>query len=266
MVLSSVKPAKSINQAKEVKVESAFPIMISNPKFEDYNGQAMVTLSYDDGLNDNYELALPIHEKYSIPATFNIIGQRVIIKSFHKDFFNPFKVKDAERRGVEIAAHSYYHDIGLIDKTDEEVHFEFGETKKVLSMWCIGSPETYAVQFSKYDDRVRSIGMQYYKGIRVHGNAQNNTPPNDRYWINSAIAVTNTTTFSDVKEKIDEAIENRQWCVIMLHGIDPKKDGLYEITPSLLEEILQYINTQGREKILPVCTRDALKFTLGNQY
>ena len=255
-----------IKQAKSIRYAKVFETLINNPAFSEYNGQAMVTLSYDDGINNNYEYALPIHEQYGIPATFNIIGKRVIDKSFHNEFFDKFRVKDTERRGVEIASHSYYHDIGLTDKTDEEVHFEFSEPKKVLAECCISPPETYAVQFSKYDDRVRAIGMQYYKGIRVHGNAQNDTPPNDRFWINSAIAVTNTTTFEDVKAKIDEAITNKQWCIIMLHGIDPEKSGFYEITPTLLKEILQYINSKGREQLLPVCTRDALKFTLGNQY
>lgn len=238
---------------------------IINPTVDSFHGQALVTFSYDDGLMNNYTLALPLHEQYQIPATFNIIAGR--LTSMRGRSFRANEVLDCYRRGVEIASHSYYHDEHLTNKTDEEIHFEFGESKRVLSE-VVPDVETVAIPFSQYDERVISIAKQYYKGIRVFGSAQNDIPPSDRYLLNCRIAVGNTTVFSDIKAAIDEAVTNNKWCIIMLHGINPDANnlGTYEITPHLLEETLQYVNTFSKSVLLPINTRDALRFMLGDSY
>lgn len=253
-----IKPAIRSNQpSREIPLKQ-----IINPKETDFNGQGMVTLSYDDGRVNNFELALPLHEKYGVPATFNVIASRFD----HPLFINKSITHECHRRGVEIASHSYYHSGWLIDKTEEEIHFEFGESQRILEDIIQDTVDTFAVPFSRYDERVKAIGMQYYKGIRSFGSIQNSIPPQDRYWIYSALAIEQTTTFADIKEKIDEAIANNEWCVIMLHGVKPTPEDIYDITPTLLEQVLAYITSFDRNVLLPVNTRDALKFSLGDQY
>lgn len=240
---------------------------IQNPSEYDYRGQALVTLSYDDGLINNFYYALPLHEKYNIPATFNIIGIKQTLPQERFRFMDARKLKYCFDRGIEIASHSYYHEKELITETDEELHFEFSESIKVLEdVIGVGNVETLAVPFSKYDDRVRSIAMKYFKGVRVWGNLQNDKPPQDRYWLHSALDTQITTTFADIKSVIDDAVANNKWCVIMLHGVVPTPTTMYEITPELLEQTLQYINSFGKEALLPINTKDALRYTLGSSY
>lgn|GEM_PF-2566727 len=233
--------------------------LIRNPVYEDFKGQAMITFSYDDGWNSIYEYALPLHEKYGIPATFNIIARMVVEEKFHSQYFSPEKVIDSAKRGIEIASHSYYHDIALTEKTDEEIHFELSESKKILSELA-GDVETFAVPYSLYDDRVKNIAEQYYRGVRVFGQKLNNIPPDDVYRLYSAVAVTNKTTFEEVKQKIDEAVNKKKWIIIMFHGINPKKETYYEITPELLEQIMEYVSSFDKDYLLPINTRDALLF------
>lgn len=242
--------------------------LINNPKEKDFNGQALVTLSYDDGLNNNYDIALPLHEQYGIPCTFNVIGERTKVRTFWNNFFDWYRVRDCQVRGAEIASHSFYHRSNLTTLTDEELHNDFSKAEKILNA-VARDVETFAVPFSKYNESVKAIAKQYYKGIRVHGDLLNNIPPTNRYELNSAIAVTNETTFEDVKAVIDQAISENKWAIIMLHGINdaPQTErDYYEITPQLLEETLQYINSFDRNTLLPINTKDALKFTLGEQY
>lgn len=237
---------------------------IDNPLPADWTGQAMVTLSYDDGVRSIFYRALPLHEKHGIPATFNVISSRFA----HPSSFDQAMTKECWQRGVEIASHSHYHDEQLTTKTDEELHFEFSESKRLLNE-AIGAEvvDTIAIPFSAYDERVRSIAMQYYKGVRVYSNLQNDIPPTDRYWLYSRIAVDNTTTFEQVKARIDEAVSQKKWCIIMLHGINNDEvKGQYEISQKLLDQILSYINSFGRDVLLPINTKDALKFSLGEDY
>lgn len=223
-----------------------------------YSGQGMVTLSYDDGFKNNYTKALPLHQKYNIPLSLNIIAGNL---QKQPRFMTRFEVRDSRRRGAEIASHSYSHE-NLTTKTDAELHFEFGESLKVLSD-IVGDVETFAVPYSQYNEDIKSIGSQYYSAIRVHGDKQNDIPPSDPYWLNCAIAVRNSTTFLDVKNAIDTAVSNQKWCIIMLHGINEENDGEYEITPQLLEEILQYIASFDESQLLPVNTKDGIQL-IGN--
>ncbi len=233
---------------------------IVNPSAKDYKGQAMITFSYDDGLDTFYDFALPLHEKYGIPATDNVIAGKV------KDgaqtmYLDADQMKDMYARGVEIGSHSYSHEEGLTNLSDEDLDFELRESKAVLEQ-IVPKVQTIGIPFSMYDERVKAAVKKYYQAARNFEHLQNDIPLADKLWLHTAIAVTNETTFDQIKQRIDEAVENKQWCIIMLHGIDPDNRDLYEIKPALLEKVLAYVASLGRDKILPVNTIDGVSLAV----
>ncbi|MBP1934948.1 stalk domain-containing protein [Ammoniphilus resinae] len=232
---------------------------IVNPSAKDFNGQALITLSYDDGLDSFYDDALPLHEKYGIPATLNVITER-IKGGADSEFLDAGQIKHIYDKGIEIGSHTYSHYDPLTSNTDEDLEFELAKSKQML-LEIVPEVNSIAIPFSRYDPRVREFAKKHYKAVRVFEHKQNNLPPSDPYWLHSSIAVTNETTFAQVKARIDEAVKNKKWCIIMLHGIDPKNDELYEIKPALLEQILEYVNRLGRDKILPINTIDAVNLS-----
>jgi peptidoglycan/xylan/chitin deacetylase (PgdA/CDA1 family) len=236
---------------------------IINPAAKDFTGQAMITFSYDDGLDSFYRNALPLHEKYGIPATANIIAER-IKDGAATEFLDAGQIKDSYARGVEIGSHAYSHYDPLTSNTDDDLEFELAKSKEIL-LGIVPKVDSLAVPFSAYDNRVREFAKKHYKAVRVFEHQQNNIPPADPYWLHSAIAVTNEMTFDQIKSRIDEAVKNKTWCIIMLHGIESENDELYEIKPELLEQILQYVNQLGRQKILPVNTIDGLTLSTQKQ-
>ncbi|USG64381.1 stalk domain-containing protein [Brevibacillus ruminantium] len=236
---------------------------IINPAAKDFQGQAMITFSYDDGLDTFYENALPLHEKYGIPATLNVIAER-IKNGANTEFLDADQIKDSYARGVEIGSHAYSHYDPLTSNNDEDLEFELSKSKEIL-LGIVPKVDTIAIPFSAYDNRVREVAKKYYKGVRVFEHQQNHIPPDDPYWLHTAIAVTNETTFDQIKARIDEAVKNKQWCIIMLHGIKTENDELYEIKPELLKRTLEYVNHLGREKILPVNTIDGLTISAQKQ-
>lgn len=235
---------------------------IVNPVVADYTGQALVTLSYDDGLLNNYELALPLHEKYGIPATFNVVGQRVIIPSFWGRHMNNEQILDAYNRGIEIASHGYYHyqNEGLTSKTDEGVHYELSQSKTVLeNIIGIGNVETIAFPYGEYDERIKNIAINYYNGARTSDVGIETIPPIDSYALRTAYVILNTSSFAHVKNAIDSAVASKKWCILMFHGINDDRETLYETSTDILEQVLEYIANHGRNKLLPINTKDALK-------
>lgn len=233
---------------------------IVNPSAKDFKGQAMITFSYDDGLDTFYDFALPLHEKYGIPATDNIIAGR-IKDGARTMFLDADQIKDMYTRGVEIGSHSYSHVDGLTTLSDEDLDFELRESKAVLEQ-IVPKVQTIGIPFSMYDERVKAAVKKYYKAARNFEHLQNDIPPADKLWLHTAIAVTNETTFDQIKQRIDQAVKNKNWCIIMLHGIDPDNRDLYEIKPALLEEVLAYVANLGRDKILPVNTIDGVSLAV----
>ncbi|MFM1652906.1 stalk domain-containing protein [Brevibacillus sp. B_LB10_24] len=229
---------------------------IVNPAASDFHGQGMITFSYDDGLDSFYDRALPLHEKFGMPATLNVIAGR-IKDGANTEFLEASQIKDAYDRGVEIGSHAYSHYDPLTSNNDGDLEFELAKSKEIL-LGIVPKVDSLSIPFSDYDNRVREVAKKYYKAVRVFEHQQNNLPPDDPYWLHTAIAVTNEMTFDQIKLRIDEAVKNKKWCIIMLHGIDPDAGDLYEIKPELLEQILEYVNDLGRDKILPVNTIDGL--------
>ncbi len=233
---------------------------IVNPSAKEFNGQAMITFSYDDGLDTFYDFALPLHEKYGIPATDNVIAGKIKDGS-RTMYLDAGQIKDMYDRGVEIGSHSYSHEQGLTTLSDEDLDFELRESKAVLEQ-IVPKVHTIGIPFSMYDERVKTAAKKYYQAARNFEHLQNDIPAADKLWLHTAIAVTNEMTFEQIKLRIDEAVKNKQWCIIMLHGIDPDNRDLYEIQPALLEKVLAYVASLGRDKILPVNTIDGASFAV----
>lgn len=221
---------------------------------EDYKGQALVTLSYDDGYRNWYDSVLPLHSKYNMPGTFNIISEKVY--SGNEDYMVSSQLWVAYDLGIEIASHTHTHSF-LTQKTDAEIHQEFFTSKLILED-IVGEVSTLAVPYSSYDERVREIAMQYFDGVRVLSWEANTLDSYDPYWLKS-LAVVNTMEFSTIKQWIDEAVEENSWVIIMLHGITKDRSEEYETTPEILEQIMQYIHELGPENILPVNTKDGIQ-------
>lgn len=254
-----VRPEQFVRPEPNQWQRSTLSHGIRNPKPEDYTGQGLVVLSYDDGENNNYEVALPLHEEFGIPCTFNIPSAYI----GRPGYMNSWRVMDCDRRGVEIASHGHTH-TNLLTLTDEDVAFECLTSREILSNLA-SRVETIAIPYSQYDQRVRNIVAQYFRGARTGTDGPANTIPlTDPHWITTSIALHRSTTFADVKPHIDAAVADRSLCVIMLHGVieDPKVDlRTFDIRPSLLREILAYIASFDRDQLLPINTRDLIAFT-----
>jgi len=218
-----------------------------------YNGQARITFSYDDGFISNYLNSVPLHVKYDIPATFNIIAGNVY--SGNERYMDSKQVWVTHNLGFEIASHTLSHR-SLTELSDEEIHEEFIESKFILED-LVGKISTLTVPNSLYDERVRNIATEYFDGVRVFSRQLITEENYDPYWMTSYVTL-NTTSFSNIKDWIDRAVADKAWLIIMLHGVTDTAEGEYEITPYLLDQVLQYVDQLGKEKLLPVSTSDGI--------
>lgn len=176
-----------------------------------YEGQGLISLSYDDGHLDNFVLAAPMHLQYGIPANFAVVAKRLLQRSYYTRFMSPQMCRILVELGFEISSHGLLHSKFLQDMTLKELHREGYLSKSVIER-VIGVPDSvrsYCVPFSRIGALHADYLHSFYPVVRQAGKAMNDIPIQRRRCI-SSFPLTNDASFETAKALIDEAIESRR--------------------------------------------------------
>jgi peptidoglycan/xylan/chitin deacetylase (PgdA/CDA1 family) len=228
-----------------------------------YNGQALITFTYDDGWRNNFDIALPIHARFNMAAGFAVIAERALDSTFWGRYMGSQQVAEARRLGVEIYSHGYSHR-RLNELNDDDLDLELRKSQEILS--AMGDQKNKVTSicspFSAANARVISAARKYYSSIRVHGKKFTPVFPENNDPVIYSFGLTHKTQFEDIKAIIDEAVLNKAWVTLMLHGVvdepgAPQKP--FDINVQLLVKIMEYVKILGSEKLLPVNLSDVAR-------
>lgn len=125
-----------------------------------------VLLTFDDGYDDNYLELFPLLQKYNAKATVFVIANAFEMN--HK--LNKDQVREMSDSGlVSIQSHGMtHHDMNVMG--EEELHYELGESKRILTE--VTGKEVFVLCYptGKYSDLTLEIGREYYKfGTKMTG-------------------------------------------------------------------------------------------------
>jgi peptidoglycan/xylan/chitin deacetylase (PgdA/CDA1 family) len=116
-----------------------------------------VALTFDDGLENFYDLAFPILQRYDFTATVflvsDYIGQQTTWDYHKRNHLNWQQIAELAAAGIEFGSHSATHpDLRALD--DEELQYELFGSKRFLEE-KLGRPVKYvSYPFGRYDERV----------------------------------------------------------------------------------------------------------------
>lgn len=104
--------------------------------------------------------------------------------------------------------------------------------------------QNFIVPGSDWSENRRELAMEYYNsvGAGYHDGRVNNIPPEDPYWLVRKI-VLNTTTVHALQSWVENAIEDDQWLILMLHIIGEGESSLYW-PEEKLDTFATWVNTQ----------------------
>ncbi len=131
-----------------------------------------IVLTFDDGWKSQYELAVPILEKYKFTATFFIITNSTGTKSY----MSVDELKDLHAKGFEIASHTKSHP-KLPTLDDAKLLEELQGSKKALEDKLGITVTTLAYPYYAHDARVmKAVQDAGYLGARAGWGGFKNDP------------------------------------------------------------------------------------------
>lgn len=132
-------------------------------------------LTFDDGLRSQYDNALPILEKWKVPATFFVIG--VDWEDGVHSYLSPEQKRELAQRNYEIGSHTLNHPPNLMVLRRQNLgayQAEIQESRGIISDWIGQKVVSFCSPNSMSDDILtRDIAYLGYRSAVV-------TAPNQR--------------------------------------------------------------------------------------
>ncbi len=200
--------------------------------------RALLSLTFDDGHEDNTATALPLLNQYGFKttqcyATQFIEGQSQAVKNGVLAF------RDA---GHEICSHTVTHPF-LSQLSTSNVDYELSHSKAYLEQ-LTGQPiRNFASPYGDYSPSVVNEITKYYGSHRSVDEGYNSKDNFNVYNLRVQ-NILDTTTADEVAAWIANAQADNTWLILVYHRV-ANNPGPYDTTPSLFKAHLQRIAGSG---------------------
>jgi len=208
--------------------------------------EGILTFTFDDAPVTQYTNAAPILAKYNFSAT-TYVPTNFIGNMDGKLDLNQLKEMEYVY-GWDVSSHSLSH-FDLAQKGfDSRKENEIVKSKQFLidSGFSKGV-EHFAYPFGTFDnDHAMELVKKYYKSARGVRPDIETLPPADDYRLR-VMYVFNYTNPDSVLNRVDKAIENADWLILVFHGIvDSNANQIHaKYLKSNFEKIVEGINNRG---------------------
>lgn len=179
--------------------------------------KGILTFTFDDAPDTQYTNALPILAKYDFSAT-SYVPTNWIDKS---DRLSTDELKELQDvYGWDVSAHTLNHIDLSNSKYEDQFEKELYQSKQfLLDNGFKKGADHFAYPFGTFDNNFSmQLVKKYYKTARgVIGDTET-LPVADQYRLR-VMYISNFTEPIDVSKRVQDAIENGDWLILVFHGI-----------------------------------------------
>jgi peptidoglycan/xylan/chitin deacetylase (PgdA/CDA1 family) len=204
----------------------------------------LVTLTFDDGYNNDYTQGLPLLTQYGLTSTQFIITGDI----GQSGYMTSAQVKAFSAAGDEMASHTVTHD-DLLTETSAQVTTELANSQASLKTWTGKSPTDFAFPNGLYSNSIVASVKKYYQAARGVEDGLNSKDNFNAYDL-KVQNVFDTTTTAQISDWVQQAKMTNTWVILVYHSVDPNVNnaldgGLYNVTPTQLSSQLAAIKAGG---------------------
>jgi peptidoglycan/xylan/chitin deacetylase (PgdA/CDA1 family) len=207
----------------------------------------MISVTLDDGWASQYNNALPVLNKYGVPATMYIISGSVNDVPL---YMTQAQIQAFASRGDEIAGHTVTHP-DLTTLTATQRNNELSQSKATLQqMFGPTAAIDFASPYGAYNATTTAAVKNYYATQRNTDDGFNARTGFDPYNI-LVQSVVSTTSTATVQGWINSAKANNTWLVLVYHEVGANVGGdIYHTDTAAFDAHLAAVKNSG----LPLVT------------
>ncbi len=235
------------------------------------HSEAVVTLTFDDGDESQYQIAYPIMKEFGLrgvvyiptdyvgmPWQMNINDYNMNGKFKYKSYMTWEQLSELQNSGLwEVAGHTATHE-NLEDASLKINHIEIESSAKALRQRGFGAP-SFATPFGAYTDGTLQEVSKYYESHRGYWDRDE---LNDLHMRNDLLltnkAVESNVPLTQIISWIDEAVAEKKWLILTFHILSDyvEATGDYEFTlkTSDFRQIVVYLAKLQKEHKLKIKT------------
>lgn len=204
----------------------------------------IVSITFDDGWEDQYQYALPLLQGAGLPATFYIISGEL---NDQPTYMSGAQVQNLYADGMEIGSHTITHP-DLTTVSQSQLVNEMSQSQATLQN-LLGAPVTdFAYPYGAYNANTIAVGEQYYQSQRSVDDGLN-TKDNFNPTTLKIHEVDSNITQAQVQAWVDQAIQQKAWLILVYHEVnttpEAADDAQYTTQPTDLSAELNYIKQTG---------------------
>jgi beta-galactosidase len=211
--------------------------------------QSIVSLTFDDGYENQFTVGMPILKDRNMPATFYLITDRI-------DSLTKSLICNNLTNIFEIGSHTATHH-DLVKIGNAEAKKELSDSKAFLQEnFGINAGLTMSYPGGIYNNSVKQIVKGMFFAARSSDPGYNSLNILDRFAIRTQSFDMNTKA-NRANQWVDYAIQNHLWLVEKIHGIN--NTGYSPVDSKVLIEHLDYIKAT-EDNIWVATISDVIKY------
>lgn len=210
--------------------------------------QGMVSITFDDGYDDVYDIAKPILDTNGFVATTFVIPSLL----GDSGYMLQTEIDALHSAGWDISGHS---DLDLTTLTSEQLTTEVSSIITYLQDTDYRGKTLFAYPFGAWNQNViDELSSFFIAGFNIDG--WNNPLSNLSQFRINRQSVDKWTTTTMIQGWIDDAVANKEWCILNFHTLVSTLVDSQDFLTSDFTTIVEYLNTND---ILVLPASEALK-------
>jgi peptidoglycan/xylan/chitin deacetylase (PgdA/CDA1 family) len=198
----------------------------------------VVSVAFDDGLQSQYDYALPLLKAKGMHATFYAITDDV----GESGYLTVSELQNLQNNGNEVASHSKTH-ADFVGISDAQIQQECSVSKQVLQSYGL-TINNFAYPYGDYNTHTDSIVSQYYRSARSGYDVPYVMPfPTGQFHLLATGGDMNMSLL-DLQGRVNAAANNKGWVIICFHSIAPSPSG-WDTGTQIFSQFLDYLESKG---------------------